>query len=342
MKFKEQAGRAINRLSSFLKKVFKKIKNFRIKMKLDKKKRIIIIISVIIVVLILGAAGYYYYFYIYSMPNFEDELYNNVVTSSMERVNPGGSLTYKVNYKNTGYRLVEILQITIQVPENTLLLSITVGGAYDEKNRLLQYTIADIPREESGSIELVMEVIEPLDNGTKIALEDIKFDYSIREENFERSLDSGDGHIVESSPDFSSFSVSSVDINGGILILEDEIKYTFKIENTGNMIARGIEVKSQLSPYLVLTEYSINQSGKYNDGNVTWNFKELLPGVSKTLIFKAKLEGGEVVDREEILNSIVLIYNGEVIAEEETVEIARLFPDFSESTATISDTNGGG
>ena len=42
MKFKEQAGRAIDSLSSFLKKVFKKIKNFRIKMKLDKKKRLII------------------------------------------------------------------------------------------------------------------------------------------------------------------------------------------------------------------------------------------------------------------------------------------------------------
>lgn len=342
MKFKEQAGRVINSLSSFFKKVLKKIKNFRIKMELDKKKAVTIIISVIIVVLILGAAGYYYYFYIYSKPNFEDELYNNIVTSSMERVNPGDSLTYEVNYKNTGYRLVDILRITIQIPENTSLQSNTEGGTYDEEKRLLQYTIEAIPREASGSIELVMEVIEPLDNGTEIALEEVRFDYSIREENFERSLDSGDGHIVESSPDFSSFSVSSVDINGGILILEDEIKYTFKIENTGNMIARGVEVKSQLSPYLSLTEFSINQSGKYNNGNVTWNFEELLPGVSKTLIFKARLEGGEVEDKEEIVNSIVLIYDSEVIAEEETVNIARLFPDFSESLATISDTNGGG
>jgi len=341
MKFNEQVTVLINRLSSFLKKVLKKIKSFRIKMKFGKKS-IIIIISVIIVILIAGAAGYYYYFYIYTMPNFEDGSYNNVVTSSMERVNPGDSLTYEVNYKNSGYRLVDILRITIKIPENTFLKSNTEGGTYDEEKRLLQYTISDIPREASGSIELVMEVIEPLDNGTEIALEDVKFDYSIREENFERSFDSGDGHTVESSPDFSSFSVSSVDINGGILVLEDEIKYTFKIQNTGNMIARGVEVKSQLSPYLVLTEYSINQSGNYNDGNVTWNFEELVPGVSKTLIFKAKLEGGEVVDREEILNSIVLIYDGEVIVEEETVDIARLFPDFSESSATISDLNGGG
>ncbi|MFC2145239.1 GDSL-type esterase/lipase family protein [Actinomycetota bacterium] len=311
-------------------------------MKLDKKKTMTIMISVIVAVLILGAAGYYYYFYIYSRPNFEDELYNNVVTSSMERVNPGDSLKYEVNYKNTGYRLVDKLRITIQIPENTSLQSNTEGGTYDEEKRLLRYTIEAIPREASGSIEFVMEVIEPLDNGTEIALGEVGFDYSIQEENFENSLDGGDGHIVESSPDFSSFSVSSVDTNGGLLVLEDEIKYTFKIENTGNMIARGIEVKCQLSTYLILTEFSINQSGKYNNGNVTWDFEELLPGASKTLTFKARLEGSEVKDGEEIVNSIVLVYGGKVVAEEETIDIARLFPDFSESSVVISDTNGGG
>ncbi|MFC2159554.1 GDSL-type esterase/lipase family protein [Actinomycetota bacterium] len=312
-------------------------------MKLDKKKTATIIISVIAAVLILGAAGYYYYFYIYSRPNFEDELYNNVVTSSMERVNPGDSLKYEVNYKNTGYRLVDKLRITMQIPENTSLRSYTEGGIYDEEKRLLQYTIEAIPRETSGSIELVMEVIEPLDNGTEITLGEVGFDYSIKEENFENSLDSGNVHIVESSPDFSSFSVSSVDINKGVLVLEDEIKYTFIIENTGNMIARGVEVKSQLSTYMILTEFSINQSGKYSNGNVTWNFEELPPGVSKTLSFKARLESSdEIEDGEEIINSIVLIYDGKLIAEEETVDIARLFPDFSESSVAISDTNGGG
>ena len=341
MKFKEKAAGSINRLSPFFKKVLKKIKNFRIKIKLG-KKNIIIIASVFIVVLIAVAAGYYYYFYIYSMPNFEDELYNNVVTASMERVNPGDPITYEVNYKNSGYRVVDILQITIQIPENTTLISSTGGGTYDEKNRQLKYAIENMPRGSSGSIEFVMEVAEPLDNGTEIVPGEVKFDYFIREESFEKLLDSGDGHIVESSPDFSSFSISSADINGGILGLEDEIKYTVRIKNTGNMIARDVEIRSQLSPYLSLTGGSINQSGKYSDGDVVWDFKELLPDVSKTLVFKAKLEGGEVKDREEIISSSVLIYDGEVKAEKEAVNIARLFPDFSESTATLADANGGG
>ncbi len=340
MKFKKQAAGSINRLSSFFKKFFKKIKNFRIKIKMGKKN--IIIVSVFVAALIAAAAGYYYYFYIYSMPNFEDELYNNVVTASVERVNPGDSLTYEVNYKNSGYRNVDILQITIQIPENTTLISSTGSGTYDEQNRLLQYSIENLPRESSGSIEFIMEVAEPLDNGTEIVPGEVKFDYFIREESFERLLDSGEGHIVESSPDFSSFSVSSVDINGGILGLEDEIKYTISIKNTGNMIARDVEIRSQLSPHLNLTGGSINQSGKYNDGSIVWDFEELLPGELKTLVFRAKLEGGEVEDREEIINSTALIYDGEVKAEEEAVNVARLFPDFSESTATIADANGGG
>ncbi len=305
-------------------------------------KKNIIIVSIFIVVLIAAAAGYYYYFHVHIIPNFEDELYNNVETVSMEIVSPGGFLVYEVNYKNSGYRNVDILQITIGIPENTSLKSSTEGGIYDEQTRLLKYIIENIPRESSGSIELVMEVAEPLDNGTEIVLGEVKFDYSIGEESFERSLSSGDSHIVESSPDFSSFSISSVDINGGILEFEDEIKYTISVKNTGNMTARDVEIKSQLPPHLSLIGDSISQSGRYNNGNVVWDLKELLPGESKTLVFKVKLEDGEVKDSEEIINSTVLIYDGEVRAEKKAVNIARLFPDFSESTAILADTNGGG
>lgn len=306
-----------------------------------KKNKIIIIVSVFIVLLIAAAAGYYYYFYIHTMANFDDELYNNVVTASMEKVNPGDSLTYKVNYKNSGYRSVDILQITIGIPGNTSLKSSTGDGIYDEENRSLQYTLEDIPRESSGSIEFVIEVAEPLDNGTEIIPEDVKFDYFIKEESFEKLLDSGDGHIVESSPGFNSFSISSVDINGGMLELEDEIKYTISIKNTGNMIAKDVEIRSQLSPHMNPGGSYISQSGKYSNGNIVWDFEELAPGEQKTLIFNAKLEGGEVEDMEEIINNAVLTYNGEIIDEKETSNIVRLFPDLSESIATIADANGG-
>ena len=73
---------------SFYRKILNKIKGFRIEVKLGKKV-IIIISSIAAVILLAAAAGYYYYFYIYTKPNFDDGLYNNVITSSMEEVEPG-------------------------------------------------------------------------------------------------------------------------------------------------------------------------------------------------------------------------------------------------------------
>ena len=342
-KAREQMTGTIKRAGLFFKKIFKRKEGSPIKTGRGKKKIIIIIAAVIAAVLLIaGGAGYYFYFYIYTMPNFDDGLYNNVETASMENIEPGDSLAYKVNYKNTGYRTVDMLQITIQIPENTSLKSKTEGGVYDEENRTLQYTKEILDREVSGVIEYEIEAANPLDNGTEIDPGDIKFDYFINEESFKKIIDGGEVHTIESSPDFSSFSISSVDVNGGMLGLEDEIKYTINIKNTGNMIARDIEVWSQLSPYMNLEGSYINQSGKYIDGSVIWAFDELAPGEQKTLSFKAKLEGGEVQDREEIINNAVLVYGGEIIDEQDISNMVRLFPDLSESSAVLADANGGG
>ena len=336
-----------DKLSSFksiilkgLKKI-KNLRNLRIRVRLS-KKNIIIIVSVFTVVLMAAAAAYYYYFYIYLAPNFEDELYNKVVTATMEDVSPGESITYKINYKNSGYREVEKLKISIGIPEDTTLESAGEDGIYNEENRILQYIIENISRDSSGSAEFTVEVKDPLDNGTEIDFGEVIFEYLIGEESSEKILDAGEGHIVESSPVFSTFSVSSRDVNGGLLGLEDKIQYTIKIKNTGNMTARDIEVKSQLPEHLDLIENSVNHDGMYADGVVSWKFGELEPGQSRTLTFRARLEGGEVQDKDEINNSTVLIYDGEVKAEDEVTDTARLFPDFSETEATLADANGGG
>jgi len=321
--------------------ILKKIKNLKIRARLS-RKNIIIIASAFVAVLLAAAAAYYYYFYIYLAPNFEDELYNNVVTATMESVSPGEDIIYRVNYKNVGYREVDKLKISVEIPEGVTVESSGESGTYSEGNRILQYIIESIPRGSSGSLEFKVKVKDPLDNGTVIDFGKVRFDYFIGEESFDRALDAGEGHIVESSPDFSSFSISSLDINGGFLGLDDEIQYTVKIRNTGNMIARDVEIKSRLSEYLSLVEGSVNYGGKYIDGDVSWKFEELEPGQSRTMIFKARLENGEVQDKEEIKSNAVLLYKGKEEAEEEIADLVRLFPDFSETEVTLADANGGG
>ena len=89
----------------------------------------------------------------------------------------------------------------------------------------------------------------------------VEFVYSIGEDVFEKKLEGSPAHIVKSSPDFSSFSISSADLNGGLLSLEDEIKYTIKIKNSGNMVAREVQVITDISPFLIIDPETISQSG---------------------------------------------------------------------------------
>jgi uncharacterized repeat protein (TIGR01451 family) len=320
---------------------YRKLRDFKLKMKWSKNN--IIIIVVVISALLLSAigAGFYYYFRIYNAPNFEDELFNKVTTSSEEKINPGDKLSYEVDYKNSGYRDVDELKIIIPIPENTSLESSTEGGVYDDRDETLEYRIENLDAGSSGSVSFILKVKNPLDNDTRISIGEVRFEYSVGEENFTKLLESGPGHIVESSPEFSSFSFSSKDVNGGLLSLGDEIEYSVNIKNTGNMTAEQVRVINRLSPYLKFKDVSSGGSAEYDDGELIWDIGKISPGGSETLVFRAELEAGEVNDKEEIISTAEVFYLGESKYKKETVDVARLFPDFSESSVAVADANGG-
>jgi len=327
--------RIIKRIASFISRSSGKIKTVKKKMKLS-RKNVIIMAAVFLVVLIAAiSAGFYYYFKIYSMPNFEDELFNKVTTSSTEKISPGDTLSYKVDYKNSGYRDVDKLRIIIPIPEKTSLESGTDGGVYDDQNETLEYVIEDLTPGSSGSVGFILKVKNPVDNGTRIEIGEVRFEYSVGEENFTKSLESGPGHIVESSPEFSSFSF------GGLLSLGDEIEYSINIKNTGDMTAEDVRVISRLSPYLKFKGVSEGESAEYDEGELIWDLGKISPGKSETLVFRAELEAGEVNDKEEIISTAEVFYQGESENKKKTVDVARLFPDLSESSAAVTDANGG-
>jgi len=339
MIIKQWFARAKAKAGSISRIALNKLKNLKIKMN---RKNIIIIASAAFIVLLAAAAGYYYYFYIYTGPNFDDPASNDVATASMEEVEPGGILSYEVKFKNNGYRTVDSLNIYIPIPDNVELTSYTEGAVLDEEGKVLSYSFEDIEKDASGKLSYGLEVDQPLDNNTRIDMEDIIFDYTIREENFNKTIKNDNFHIVKSSPDFSSFSITSADTNGGLLSLGDEIRYTIKIKNTGNMIAGDVIIKSSLSPFLAPVEDTISPQGRYNEGDIIWDIDQIEPGDSETFSFNAVLEEGDVDDMEEIITGAAVIYDDKEVNNGETVEIARLFPDFSESTAVFADANGGG
>jgi len=137
------------------------------------------------------------------------------------------------------------------------------------------------------------------------------------------------------------FSFSSKDVNGGLLSLGDEIEYSVNIKNTGNMTAEQVRVINRLSPYLKFKDVSSGGSAEYDDGELIWDIGKISPGGSETLVFRAELEAGEVNDKEEIISTAEVFYLGESKYKKETVDVARLFPDFSESSVAVADANGG-
>ena len=178
--------------------------------KVSISRKLIIIISAVVIILLAAAAGYYFYFYIYTQPNFDDPLTNKVSSPSMEEVEPGDTLSYEVNYHNNGYRTVDILEIEIPIPDHVELTSFTDDGKFDEEKKVLSYSYASIEKDMSGKISFELEVDNPLDNNTEISMEDILFSYTVKEENLEKTIPNKGIHIVKSSTDFSSFSISII------------------------------------------------------------------------------------------------------------------------------------
>jgi uncharacterized repeat protein (TIGR01451 family) len=340
MGLKHKTEKVFNSLTSSFVNFSGRIKGLMPDMSLTNKK-IIVIISVFAIVLAGIGAGFYYYFQVYASPNFEDSLSNNVITHSMVDISPGDILSYEVNYKNTGYRSVDLLEITIPIPGHTKVLSFTEGGELDENENVLVYTLRDLPRDSSGQVLFELEADTPLDDGTKIDMGDVILAYSIGEQELETILDGGPGHTVESSPDLGYVKITSAGPGGDSVFLGDELAYTIEIKNTGDMTAREVEVKSSPSGHLTIKTESIGQSGSYTQGEITWMLDEIRPGESKRLAFRGILESRGVQDGDQINTTVSVFYGGSQTGSDEVSDIARLFPDFSQSTVTLTDANGG-
>jgi lysophospholipase L1-like esterase len=340
MGLRDKAEKVLDSLALFFVNFSGRIRGLMPDMSLTNKK-IIVILSVFAIVLAGIGAGFYYYFQLYMSPNFGDSLSNNVITHSMEDISPGDILSYEVNYKNTGYRDVDLLEITIPIPGHTKAVSFTEGGELDEKENTLVYAVRDLPRDSSGQAVFELEVDTPLDNGTKIEMGDVILAYSIGDQELETILDGGPGHRVESSPDLGYVKITSAGSGGDFVFLGDELSYAIEIKNTGDMTARDVEIRSSPSGHLTIKTESIGQSGRYSDGEIIWILDEIRPGGSKRLAFRGILESGGVKDRDEITTTVSAFYKGSQTGSDEVSDIARLFPDFSESTVTLTDANGG-
>jgi len=296
-----------------------------------------------IIIIVAAAASYstYYYFKVYlTRPNFDDESFNFISSDSNEYVKPGEQITYIINYKNTGNRDVDNLEIKSKVPEHTIFISSNHDEILENIDGTLAFKVGYVEKDRKGTIAFTVEVNKPLDDGTLIVFDGAKFNYKIGQDTFNREVSEDLSNKVESSPDLDNFNLEAVDINGGVLRLGDIIQYKLVVENTGDMNAPNVEIKSNLSKNVTVIESSITDSGEYNSNCVLWNIDNLEINKPKTFSFEVEIKD-DLAAEELITNNSALKYGSDVIIEKSVEKELSLFTDLTTSEAFLYDVNGG-
>ena len=296
--------------------------------------------TVIFIIVVSALYSTYYYFKIYlTKPNFDDEQFNFISSDSVEYVKPGEQITYIINYKNTGNRAVDNLIIELKVPEYTAFVSSDYNEILKNTDKTLAFEIGNVEKNEKDTIYFIMKVEKPLDNGTLIKLGVAKFNYIIGEGTFNDDINTDLVFKVESSPDLSNFKLEAIDENSGVLRLGDVIEYKLVVENTGDMDAPSVEIKSNLSEYVDIIKDSITHSGEYKGSSVLWNIDNIEINKPKTFSFKARVKD-DLAGEELITNHSTLKYGSNII-EKSVEEILSLFTDLTTSEVFLYDVNGG-
>jgi len=297
-----------------------------------------IYLTVIFIIVVSASYFTYYYLKIYP-PNFDDGKFNFISSNSGEYLKPGDQITYTINYKNTGKRTADDFVIELKIPEYTVFVSSNYNEILKNTNGALAFNIGNVKGNEKGEIYFTVEVEKPLDNGTLIRLDGAKFNYKIGEDTLNNDIKADLISKVESSPDLSNFKLEAIDENGGVLRLGDIIKYKLVVENTGDMNASDIEIKSNLSEYINIIENSITDSGEYKDSSVLWNVDSIEINKPETFSFKARIKD-DLTDEELITVSSTLKYGSDIV-EKSVEEKLSLFTDLTTSEAFLYDENGG-
>jgi len=296
-----------------------------------------IYLAVILLIVIVASFFTYYYLKIYP-PNFSDERFNFISGNTNEYSKPGDQITYMINYKNTGKRTVDDFLIELKIPEHTVFVSSNNNEILENTNGTLAFEVGNVKGNETGAVNFIVEVEKPLDNGTLIKLDGTKFSYKTGRENFNNDINADLISTVDSSPDLSNFKLEAVDENGGVLRLGDIIKYKLVVENTGDMNAAGIEIKSNLSEYVDIIENSITDSGGYKDNSVLWSVDSIEINKPETFSFKTRVKD-DLTGEELIIVSSTLKYGSNII-EKSVEEKLSLFADLTTSEAFLYDANG--
>jgi uncharacterized repeat protein (TIGR01451 family) len=307
-----------------------------------KRKLWIVIPAVTSIVALIAFFSCYFYFKYYLKPSFENNSFNKIFCSTEGEVIPGKQINYSIYFKNTGNLKITSFFIKTSIPENTEFLSASLNSAFDSSTGSLEFKVGEVLKNSSGKVSFTVKVKNPLDNHIRIKSSPVVFEYIVRGKKEFFKISEGLENVVKSSPDFSDFEISFVDLNGGKISMGDDIEFDIILKNSGNMDAKNVQVINRLPEKFSLYNESLVPEAAFNSDSreIVWNIKNLPTGEVISLVYKSKI-GDEFKNLEVFRDTAQVLYNGKVEKEIYIEDKVWGFPDFSSSSNTVEDIDGG-
>jgi uncharacterized repeat protein (TIGR01451 family) len=187
-------------------------------------------------------------------------------TDGPDPIAAGGTLTYTLSYDNSGNADATNVVLTDTLPANTSFVSATAGGFLS--GNIVTWPIGSLAAGDSGSVQLSVQVENPLANGTIIT----NIAYSIDSNETAPVSGAAATTTVTSDPVLSVSKIAGPDpIAAG-----DTLVYTLSYANSGNADATGVVLTDVIPADTAFV--SATAGGALSGGTVTWAVGSLMAG----------------------------------------------------------------
>ena len=224
---------------------------------------------------------------------------------------PGDTITYTINYGNNGTVDATGVVITESLPDY-VIYDPTDNPGWVLDGDTLTFDIGDLAAGETGSVQLIVTVIDPLPSGVEETNNTVSIDGDETNGPDPTPEDNTDTDVtpLEAAPDYVIDKIENFDdpANPG-----DTIEWTIVVTNEGNQDGTGVVVTDTLPTGDYFSAGFTASDGGVIDldaGTVTWEIGDLAVGESVTLTLSTVVDESVPTDIPTQTNSVVVDDDG--------------------------------
>ncbi|MBB5212680.1 isopeptide-forming domain-containing fimbrial protein [Microbulbifer hydrolyticus] len=223
---------------------------------------------------------------------------------------PGDTITYTINYGNNGTVDATGVVITESLPDYVIYDPADNPG-WVLNGDTLTYDIGDLAAGETGSVQLIVTVIDPLPSGVEETNNTVSIDGDEDNGPDPTPEDNTDTDVtpLEAAPDYVIDKIENFEdpANPG-----DTIEWTIEVTNEGNQDGTGVVVTDTLPDTSLFNSFTASDGGviDLDAGTVTWDIGDLAVGETVTLTLSAIVNESVPTDIPTQTNSVVVDDDG--------------------------------